>query len=470
MATARTRSSPRCCCTSATSVRPVGHRDLERVVDRRQMAVEHGVEHDALDLDDPPDGTVLSGHARSFVSSRGAHELYPRRPRVAPIRPSRNAASRTQRGARSGVTKSGRRAGRAERAGGRPACRSCSSRRRSRRAARHPTASAPAWTSSSPRRRCRAPRPPRLRRRGRPPAARARGDASGEARQHRDQSLGHGAGRSRAHVQDDRLRERAPFGAVVAVLEVLVQRRALDLAGLAVRGHGDPQPGDLAERREWVLGSGAVMAVWREARGRCRRQDGCLFPPAWTRPAWKSLRAAAESHRDRLLRGARRGAGTRRGAHLRRVAPRAAPGWRRRLGDLRERVGERHEDRGGIAVGGREPLDPGLRVDGRCPLRDAESTCVPTAASWLAIARATRACAPGSAQSSRRRVPSAPALRRSVRAVDGSAGSAPGASGSSRSERAGVTSPPSESASGGGRTPARARAARSRPRAASATG
>ena len=30
-------------------------RDVERVVDRRQLAVEHGVEHDALDLNDPAD-------------------------------------------------------------------------------------------------------------------------------------------------------------------------------------------------------------------------------------------------------------------------------------------------------------------------------------------------------------------------------------------------------------------------------
>ena len=56
IATARTRSSPRCCCTSATRIRSTTRdRDVERVVDRRQLAVEHGVEHDALDLHDPAD-------------------------------------------------------------------------------------------------------------------------------------------------------------------------------------------------------------------------------------------------------------------------------------------------------------------------------------------------------------------------------------------------------------------------------
>ena len=75
-------------------------------------------------------------------------------------------------------------------------------------------------------------------------------------RQLGQQPGGHRAGRGRAHVQHDRLCERAPLGALVAVLEVLVQRRALDLADLAVRGHGDPEPCHLAQRRERILGSG----------------------------------------------------------------------------------------------------------------------------------------------------------------------------------------------------------------------
>ena len=54
IATARTRSSPRCCCTSATSV-PRRQLDLEGGQDLGQAVGEDGVEHDALDLDDLPD-------------------------------------------------------------------------------------------------------------------------------------------------------------------------------------------------------------------------------------------------------------------------------------------------------------------------------------------------------------------------------------------------------------------------------
>ena len=68
MATARTRSSPRCCCTSAISVRAaaVGRRDLdrERVVDLGQRVREDGVDDDALDLDDP-------ARVRAFLSVVG---------------------------------------------------------------------------------------------------------------------------------------------------------------------------------------------------------------------------------------------------------------------------------------------------------------------------------------------------------------------------------------------------------------
>ena len=63
MATARTRSSPRCCCTSATSV-PLGTRDLEGGQDLGKVLREDGVDHDALDLDDlagVPAG-LLVGH------------------------------------------------------------------------------------------------------------------------------------------------------------------------------------------------------------------------------------------------------------------------------------------------------------------------------------------------------------------------------------------------------------------------
>ena len=65
MATARTRSSPRCCCTSQTSTlssspsppADLGRRevDLQRAVDRRQLVGEDGLDHDALDLLDAAD-------------------------------------------------------------------------------------------------------------------------------------------------------------------------------------------------------------------------------------------------------------------------------------------------------------------------------------------------------------------------------------------------------------------------------
>ena len=328
MATARTRSSPRCCCTSATSDAAIGHRDLERVVDRRQMAVEHGVEHDALDLDDPPGGTVLSGHARSFISSRGAHELYRRRPRCRadPCQQACRIAPRAARGS-SGVTKSGRRARRAElaaTAGGRPACRSCSSRRRSRTAARRRTAPwASAATSASPRRRRRARPPPTPRRPRRRRAPRARGAAGACGGSSGSSPAGTGLGgvvRTCSTTASASARHSVQSS---QYLEVLVERRALDLADLAVRGHGDPQPGHLAERRKRDAGVGVqVMSVWRAGRGRRRTPDGCLFPPAWTRSAWKSLHAAAELRQVRLRRGARRGAGRRRGAHRRPAARR----------------------------------------------------------------------------------------------------------------------------------------------------
>ena len=67
IATARTRSSPRCCCTSATSVavEPSGRcdLDLDGVEDLGQAVGEDRVDHDALDLDDLAD--VCSTRSRS---------------------------------------------------------------------------------------------------------------------------------------------------------------------------------------------------------------------------------------------------------------------------------------------------------------------------------------------------------------------------------------------------------------------
>ena len=73
MAIARTRPSPRCCCTSATSRPPSGRRDLERVVDRGQAAREDGVDDDTLDLDDLADvrGLAVLGQCDSLCGARG---------------------------------------------------------------------------------------------------------------------------------------------------------------------------------------------------------------------------------------------------------------------------------------------------------------------------------------------------------------------------------------------------------------
>ena len=109
----------------------VGHRDLERVVDRRQVAVEHGVEHDALDFDDPPGGTVLSGqHALLRQLSRGARTV----PEASASRADQaQQPCRSSRAARRAAPRYKVRAPGAPDAGSgdRPACCSCSSRRRS---------------------------------------------------------------------------------------------------------------------------------------------------------------------------------------------------------------------------------------------------------------------------------------------------------------------------------------------------
>ena len=90
MATARTRSSPRCCCTSATSVRAASPTDLdlERRVDLGQPIGEDGVDDDALDLDDPArvrrrsdpfsDMVLLCGFLRRSGRPAGTSEAHGR--------------------------------------------------------------------------------------------------------------------------------------------------------------------------------------------------------------------------------------------------------------------------------------------------------------------------------------------------------------------------------------------------------
>jgi hypothetical protein len=82
IATARTRSSPRCCWTSQTSssstlaatpldlLGAARAGDGDRVVDLRQVLVEDGLDHDALDLLDIADVLQLwtLASACSFVA------------------------------------------------------------------------------------------------------------------------------------------------------------------------------------------------------------------------------------------------------------------------------------------------------------------------------------------------------------------------------------------------------------------
>ena len=81
IATARTRSSPRCCCTSAIRSPPVGARDPQRGVDRGQAVREDGVDHDALDLDQLADvlavavrGHESPGNERASRRERGGRD------------------------------------------------------------------------------------------------------------------------------------------------------------------------------------------------------------------------------------------------------------------------------------------------------------------------------------------------------------------------------------------------------------
>ncbi len=83
IATARTRSSPRCCCTSQHQVLLAGRGDVlvllglgglgtpdhDRVVDLRQPVVEHRLDHDALDLLDPTDVALALGALRCALRS-----------------------------------------------------------------------------------------------------------------------------------------------------------------------------------------------------------------------------------------------------------------------------------------------------------------------------------------------------------------------------------------------------------------
>ena len=100
IATARTVSSPRCCCTSAmrsiagTPVRALD-RDAERVVDLRQLVGEDDVDDDALDLDDLPgvrrrDGL---GHEAPGLLLQSRRSVYRLRPSPWPRRRTRTSSA-----------------------------------------------------------------------------------------------------------------------------------------------------------------------------------------------------------------------------------------------------------------------------------------------------------------------------------------------------------------------------------------
>ena len=63
MATARTRSSPRCCCTSANQTAAVGPRDSQGGVDLGQPVRKDSIDDNALDLDQLADVLIaIGGH------------------------------------------------------------------------------------------------------------------------------------------------------------------------------------------------------------------------------------------------------------------------------------------------------------------------------------------------------------------------------------------------------------------------
>ncbi len=331
MATARMRSSPRCCCTSATSDAAIGHRDLERVVDRRQVAVEHCVEHDALDLDDPPDGTVVSGHAALLHQlSRGARTV-PEAPHAASIGAVAMPHPRPATGIEPDVTKSPRASGATARpgpvAGGRRAC----------SLVFQPTTisdgrTTPDWAvgaggdefqpaSGDAQDGCSGSRGHEA-----PGAQREAAARRAPARQLGQQAGGHGARRRGAHVQHHRLGERAPLRAVLAAPRGARRaRRSSTSLDLAVRGHAR----STAEPSRRAAGAGCegwvpVIVCGEQGEVEIEHGMGASSNQHGRGRRRKSLHAAAESRPGRLDRAARRGGGRRLGGHLRRAGRRVA--------------------------------------------------------------------------------------------------------------------------------------------------
>ena len=233
----------------------VGHRDLERVVDRRQVAVEHGVEHDALDFDDPPGGTVLSGqHALLRQLSRGARTV-PEASAARAEHAQQACGSRRTPRVPGRVTKSGRRA-----------------RRAVDQAPVHEVARVPADDDLG--------RPHdaglgRGRRRRRVPAG--RGDSE------------HGSHRRRGDEAAGPQRE-ARDGASACAAAPAAVRRAPGSAGSCARAARRPRP-ERATRRSRRRPRGARRA--RRARHRRSRR-----PRPWRSTAGPSRRAAEE---DRVV-------------------------------------------------------------------------------------------------------------------------------------------------------------------------
>ena len=382
-----------------------------------------------------PAGRSSAGNTRSFVSSRGAHELYRRRPRPAPNMP----AAMPDRAARPSTSRAALQSQGAGRAGcgiGRPSsvslvfqpttisdglttpdCAVGAGGDECQLAAATPSTAATEAAATRPPARTREPATPRA-----------------LARQLRQQSRGHGTRRGRPHVQHDGLCQRAPLDAVLADLEVLVQRGVLDLADLAVRGHGDPQPRHLAERRKRVLWSGCGHERV-ESKARSTSNTGWVPLPTsmdeigvekFARSSGIAPRPPAPRRSSRRRKAARRASPASRAARAR--ASRAA------LCDaLREGVGERHEDGRGIAVGRVEPLDPRARAGRPLALRSPRARrLVPR--SRRVGRRSPAQCAPAPPARPRARAAGCPRRRRAAAARAPSTdrrGSARGACGSS---------------------------------------
>ena len=314
-----------------------------------------------------------------------------------------------------------------------------------RRDAAATSSSPPAATPSTAAADAAATRPPA--RSAKPRRRRARAAAAS-----RQQPRGHRARRRRAHVQHDRLGERAPLGAVVAVPRGA--RRAprarprwprrprpwRSTAGPSRRAAGVDSGGGV---RSWSCGEQREvdveyrMGASSHQHGRDRRGKVCTQQRNCTEPACAEALVEAPERRPARIAGEPRGA-----PHALRDR---APADR-----LRERVRERHEDRGGVAVGRRRATrSRRARSAGRSPaLGDAHVDLVPRSPRVDSRSRAPRAPAsPARPRARSRSVPSAPAGAAARAPSPGRRARRRAPAGRAAASARRATSPPSDSAS-----------------------